>query len=301
MRRLNYHPNAMARGLVRRNLQTIGVLFGNVEPAIVTNAYAATVLQGVLEAAADLDYNVIFFTAPWQGAARSAARFRDKRTDGILVIAPLQDSDMVLGLAALGIPLIVVSAPCPAQGVACVDVDNEKGGRLAASHLLGLGHTRIAHLTGEPNFASVPARLAGFRATLVAAGVPVRSEYVVQASYAPDEGLEGALRLLSLSSPPTAIFAGNDMLALRTLEAARLKGFAVPHQLSLVGFDDIPAAALVTPGLTTVRQPLARIGELATRLLVARVENPNDAPPAATHVQEPELVVRGSTAPPSPN
>jgi LacI family transcriptional regulator len=295
MSRLDYHPNAMARGLVRRRMDTLGVLFGMVESSVVvTNPFAAGVLQGIFTAAAADGYNVTLFTKGWSDARLSAPALRDRRTDGIIAVAPATDSDAVAALAGMDLPLVAISFPAEPLGVPSVDVDNYRGARLAAEHFLSLGHTRIAHLTGNHNLASAQQRVEGFRAALAAAGVACPPEYLVPGLYSARDAHENARRLLSLSRPPSAIFAGNDSIAVAVMEVAHDLGIAVPRQLSVVGFDDIPAARQVTPPLTTIRQPLTQIGETATRLLVARVEG-RPVPPT-THLLEPELIVRGSTA-----
>ena len=292
---LRYYPNAMARGLVQRRMHMLGVLFHMTASIVAIDPYASAILQGILTAAADTGNSIVIFPEPWRDAHRSAARFRDQCTDGILVIAPRLDSDMLPELASFGLPLVSVSSPADQYAMPSVKVDNLKGERLAAEHLLALGHRRIAHLTGEVNQASGSARRDGFRHALAAAGVDVPAEYMEPCSYAGKEGYEATRRLLRLPQPPTAIFAGNDRIALAAMEAARDSHVAVPEELSLIGFDDTPPASLVTPPLTTVRQPLEQIGEKAARLLIARVEGQPVAP--TTHLLEPELIVRGSTAP----
>lgn len=300
MRRLNYHPNATARALTRGRTNILGVLFARTLPGIVNNQYASAVLEGILTAAMERGYNALLLTEPWQNAAVSAKALQDGRTDGVLVIAPFSDSDMVSGLAALNLPLVVISAPATQQDVPFVDVDNAGGVHLAVQHLLSLGHTRIAHLAGDTNHYSAASRQSCFRAFLAAAGIPVPEEYVARgmfSSNATESNRAAARHLLSLPQPPTAIFAANDALAVAALEAARGLDLSVPEQLSIVGFDDLPMASLVTPGLTTVRQPVIEIAKWATRLLVARVENKPVAFQA--NIVEPTLVVRGSTGPPS--
>jgi LacI family transcriptional regulator len=296
MQRLKYHPNAVARALTLGRVHTLGVLFGHVEPALVTNEYVAGVLAGVMSEAAERGYNVTLFTRRWLDAATSAPLFNDGRTDGVLLIAPLRGMDVVEGLSRLQLPLVVVSAAVASpHRVPYVDVDNEKGAELAVQHLLARGHTRVAHLMGDEAQPSVSRRREAFVRALQRAGIDVPPAYLVPGRYNAAAGYEGGLRLLALPEPPTAIFAGNDALALGAIAAARERGVAVPEQLSVVGFDDIPASRLVTPPLTTVRQPLAAIGALATRLLVAQIEREPIA--RLAHLKEPELVIRGSTAP----
>jgi LacI family transcriptional regulator len=171
------------------------------------------------------------------------------------------------------------------------------GARDAMAHLLRLGHRRIGIITGEPKLLTTLDRLHGVRQALSAAGMSLDEELVRQRNYRdPDGGYSAAMELLSLPDPPTAIFAFNDVLAFGVLRAAHELGVAVPAQLSLVGFDDLEPASLVTPGLTTVRQPLARIGAVAAGLLLRWIDGDK---PAAMHIELPvELVQRGSTAPP---
>jgi LacI family transcriptional regulator len=299
VRRLDYHPSAVARGLARRRTNMLGILFGVVESsAVVINAYSAAVLQGALAAASETGYDITHLTTPWRDAEHSLAPFRDRRTDGVLVVAPPTDSDMMPALTSLGLPLVAVSWPPERGGVPSVDADDFHGARLAMEHLLGLGHRRIAHITGHPNLISAVAREQVYRQCLLEAGITPRPEYVLPGRYETEIGYECARRLLALPEPPTAIFAGNDEIAFGVLEAAREMGFPVPGRLSIVGVDDRPLAALVTPALTTVRQPFDTLGKEAVRLLIRRIED--QSVPAVMHLFPPELAVRASTAPPGP-
>lgn len=307
VRRLNYHPNATAQRLAGRQMRTVGVLFGFVEPDILTNPFAATALQGVLSAAAQLRYNVTLFTSVWETAETSAAEFTDGRTDGVLVVGPLIDSDMISGLAALGIAVVCVSGPSDTPGVPYIDVDNEKGARLATEHLIGLGHTRIAHIGGRDTHADVHVRRDTFLRTMADAGLNVPAGYVPEGSYEWTKVPTIVRSVLTHPTPPTAIFAGNDTLAVECLKEARLLGIRVPEDLSIVGFDDLPVAQHVSPQLTTVRQPLTQIGALAMQLLVQKItagEKGGDTPrlpldDSGANLQQPELIVRGSSGPPS--
>jgi DNA-binding LacI/PurR family transcriptional regulator len=270
-RRLNYHPNVMARGLVGGRVQTIGVVFGVVEPEVITNPYAAMILRGILTEAARHEYNVTLRTARWRGAKESANAFRDGRADGYIIVAPALDSDMVEGLAALDLPLVVVSSEKAPKGVPCVDVDVQ-----------------------QP---SVAARRDGFLDAMIAAGLPVPPEYLVTSWYIVARSKEDTRRLLTLPNRPTAIATGSDNIACGILEVARELGIGIPDELSVTGFDDIPPATLVTPQLTTVRQPLVTIGETAAAKLLSVIHGEEAV---VNYIAPPELVVRGSTAPPPP-
>lgn len=299
VREMDYHPSAVAQGLSRKRMNTLGILFGVVDAAaVVTHSYAATILQGVLTAAVAAGQNVTFLTAPWQTAQQSAAGFRDRRTDGIIVVAPPLDTDIVSGLAALHIPLAAISFPGAEYGVPSVDVDDAEGTRLAVAHLRALGHTRIAHLSGPANMLSGQTRHVAFCAAMAEMGLGARDGVdVVPGDYSAEKSYMQTRLLLARPGRPTAIFAANDTSAQGARDAARDMGIAVPKQLSLVGFDDTPEGAMAQPALTSVRQPLQAIGETTVRLVMQQLAG--ESVPAAMTLLPPTLVVRQTCAPPA--
>jgi len=293
---LGYHPNALARGLTGRPTKTIGVLFGLERVSIaVVNPYAFTVFQGLIAGAADAGYNVTIFTEPWHGAERSAGILRDGSTDGVILIAVTTDSDVISSLVETGLPSVVVSSGSDHE-IASVDVDNAAGARLATEHLISLGHLRIAHIPGDSNLTSATERQDAFMETMVQAGLPVPAAYLPSGSFESASGYERARQLLKLPSPPTAIFAANDSLALAVVSAARDCGVDVPGQLSVIGFDDIPMLSLDGLWLTTIRQPLIEIGRSGSLMLIELIETGQVETNRKQFV--PELIVRNSTAPP---
>lgn len=311
-RTLNFQPSAAARSLVQGRTRTLGVLFHTSTGAVIVDPYASAVLQGILGGAADAGYGVLLYPEPWKSPEQGARLFADRRADGVLAIAPRVE--MIPDLAALGLPLALVSVRFDSgeagetatsdDGIVftATDVDNAEGGRLATEHLLLLGHRKIAHLFGDEFQRSAHDRETGWRAALAAAGIVPPDEYRVVCDYQGDTGYAATHALLALPDPPTAIFAANDRLAFACMRAARDAGVAMPEQLSVVGFDDIPAAPLVMPPLTTVRQPLAQIGRVAVERLIARLENRSGEPLASAddyRLFSPELVIRGSTAAPA--
>lgn len=296
MRELNYHPSAVARGLSSKKVHTIGLMlpvFGAAE--FLTNPYANGLLQGALWQAEREGYNATIFTAAWKDAVTSGPQFRDGRTDGIIVVAPPLGSDILPGLAGLNVPLVGIAAKRQ-TGASIVDVDNEAGLRLVTEHLLEIGHRRIAYLTGNEDLASFAPRRSGFISTLEKAGITVHPELIQVSHFDGSLAFEQTSALLRQNQPPTAIIAGNDTIAFAVIEAARCAGIAVPRQLSVVGFDDLPAATLISPNLTTVHQPLVEIGERAVALLVKRIDGTHEEE-ADVHLLSPRLVVRGSSGP----
>jgi LacI family transcriptional regulator len=175
--------------------------------------------------------------------------------------------------------------------------DNEAGARQAVEHLIALGHRRIATITGSLESRPGSDRLRGYRASVQAAGLAYRDEFVAYGDWYAESGRECAARLLTLPEPPTAIFAASDTMALGAMLAAAQAGLRVPDDVSIVGFDDIQLAPHLNPPLTTLRQDKLGLGAAAGEGLIARIAGATDRPPLRTLPVE--LVVRGSTAPPA--
>jgi LacI family transcriptional regulator len=307
--RLSYVPNAVARGLARGRTQVLGVVFGGVsfETTTTMELYAANILQGIGDGCGERDYNVMLFTRSASQPPRTAMAYRNRNTDGLVVIAPPTDNTLIPDLVALGIRVVAVSYPGKALQLSDVDVDNAQGVALAMEHLLALGHRKIAFLSGTPELQSAGERLGAFHTARTAAGIAPRPEYLTPArshgdpdepfgSYSGRATYADTRHLLAMPAPPTAILAGNDRMALEALRAARDAGVSVPEQLSIVGFDDRLEASLVTPGLTTIRQPLLEIGREAARLLIEEIAHPGETTPTQSRLA-PSLIVRGTTAP----
>jgi DNA-binding LacI/PurR family transcriptional regulator len=218
------------------------------------------------------------------------------RADGLLVVSlPIPPPDLER-LTGAGVPVVLVDARGP--GVPSVVTDDVEGGRIATSHLLGLGHRAIAFIGDDPRnsfgFTSSTQREDGYRTVLEEAGIPYRTELVRHGGH--DRVLAEALtvELLDEPEPPTAVFVSSDVQATGVLSAATAKGLRVPEDLSVIGFDDVELSAYI--GLTTVRQPLHDSGVLGARLLLDAVSG--DPPATAEHVLPLSLVERSTTAAP---
>ncbi len=295
MEEMNFHPNAVARGLSSKRVHTLGVHCGVIQAdEFITNPYAAGILGGILGCASQAGFDVTLFTNRWENTQKSAPAVRDGRTDGLIAIAPPLSCDLLEGLSSLGMPLVGVSAQSR-LGIPVVDVDNVAGARMAARHLIELGHTRIAAILGNDDLSSCAPRRAGFCDALAQSNLPIRAQWLVSSRFDGSLVFEQTRALLRGRQRPTAICAGNDTIAIAVIEAARSVGVSVPHQLSVVGFDDLPLATIVTPNLTTIRQPLRDIGACAASLLIERMKG-HETPEDQSHWLCPELIVRDSTS-----
>jgi DNA-binding LacI/PurR family transcriptional regulator len=200
-------------------------------------------------------------------------------------------------LAARQIPLVVLDpAGDPARGAPSVGAANWSGGFTATRHLLGLGHRRIAVITGPPTTLSSRARVDGYRAALDAAGVAVDADLICPGAFNIKDGLTHTLQLMTIPRPPTAIFACNDGMATGVYTAASELGLNIPTDLSVIGFDDLPAMHWAIPPLTTIRQPLAEMGRVAAEMVMSLAAG---VPLRQNRVElGTDLIVRGSTASP---
>jgi LacI family xylobiose transport system transcriptional regulator len=199
-------------------------------------------------------------------------------------------------LRSRAIPFVIIDpAGDPSPEVPSVGSANWSGGLMATRHLIELGHRRIAAITGPDDMMCSHARIDGFRSAMNSAGLAIEADWIRFGDFHTSGGYEHGLALLTGDERPTAIFAGSDLQALGVLEAVRELGMRVPDDLSLVGYDDIPLAKWVSPRLTTIRQPLRRMAEEATRLVIRMSEAPLESVPRMDLATS--LVVRESTAP----
>jgi LacI family xylobiose transport system transcriptional regulator len=260
-------------------------------------------MRGVREAVAGQGLAVAFTEARQEeSAGRDWAReLLARRPTGVIVAHMGFTPEQHGLLAASGIPLVALDPTSePMRPVPSVTAGNRHGAIAAAQHLLDLGHTRIGMITGPLERLNARDRLAGARAALEAAGVPLEERLIRSGMwFSFEEGTALGAELLRLADPPTAVLCGNDMQALGVYEAARLAGLAVPGDLSVVGFDDITYARWCGPAMTTVRQPFTEMGAAAARMLLEQVAG---EPATRTRIElATTLVVRGSTAPPARN
>jgi LacI family transcriptional regulator len=220
-------------------------------------------------------------------------------TDGAILVLSHEQSSNLDELHRHKIPFVVVDHEGGlGTDTPSVSATNWGGGRSATEYLLSLGHRRIAVIGGDPTFHCSIDRIAGYRAALREAGMPINPEYIRPGAFMAQTGYEQTCALLDLPEPPTAIFAGSDLQATGIYNALRVRGLTVPEAISIVGFDDIPLASMVTPSLTTVRQPLIEMGRVATTMLLRLIAaEPLDHPRVELATT---LVVRESCAPYSP-
>lgn len=292
MAELGYHPNALARSLRRQQTQTIGLVVPDS-----ANPFFAEVARGIEDASFAQDYSVILCNSDSNLTKELLYLdvLAEKQVDGLLLVAVRgMTADHFQPLLARRLPLVVVDRDIPGAAVDSVLADNAHGGWLATSHLIELGHRRIACLAGPSDLAPGAEREKGYRQALLGHGLPLDESLIVRGDFQYESGFQAARQLLSGGNPPTAIFACNDLIAVGAICLAVALGRQIPADLSIVGFDNIRLAAFTNPPLTTINQPKYEMGQLAVQMLLERQRQP-DLPPRR-RLLETSLVLRQSTA-----
>ena len=289
--RLDYRPNLLAKRLSTGKTEAIGLVTSEI-----ANPFFAE-LAAAIEAEAERHGYAVYISSTHGDRAREVDaihRLRDRHVDGLIMMTNQPDDGTLASLLGVHENVVLVDEDIPGVSVPRIFVENEHGAWLATRHLIAAGHRDVALIGGPEGLLSVRERLAGFTRAMSEHGLPVRQDRTLLGDYSRQFGQHAMQQLLATPPRPTAIFACSDYIAVGVLQAARQGGLAVPDDISLVGFDDMPFAELVDPPLTTVRQPVAEMGRLAFEQLLAVL---NDAAaPTLTRLPV-ELVVRRSVMP----
>jgi LacI family transcriptional regulator len=295
---LDYQPNLSARQLASNRTFLLGMLYDEPDPRN-ENDYVAATQSGALQACRDHGYNLLInpLRADSPDLIREVTRLR-RQVDGFIVLQPLSDLDELNRfLLQNHVPCVRVSQK-PFEKFPWISVGDTDAADAMTEHLLRLGHRRIGFIMGHPDHGQSHDRLTGYRRALGRHGIAFEAELVQQGRFDYESGYSCARTLLSTATPPTAIFASNDPMAMGVLSAAHEFGIDVPGRLSVAGFDDSPLARHAWPPLTTVRQPIAEVSRLAAAELLQRLKGRSES--NANHCLPAKLVRRASTASPAP-
>jgi LacI family transcriptional regulator len=291
---LSYRPNIFARGLASERSFLIGLLYDNPSAG-----YIAAMQVGVLMRCREEGYHLIVesLDAANPNIGRQVhSLVTESSLHGVILTPPLCDTQAVVdALKDAGTPYVRIAPEKPLSGSSDVRIDDFKAAYDMTAYLIGLGHRRIGFIKGHPNHGAATARFAGYRSALEHAGLPLHDELCVQGYFSYQSGMEAGEKLLSLKLRPTAIFAANDDMAAAVLAASQRFNLRIPQDLSVAGFDDSLVAQVVSPRLTTCRQPIREMAEAAVSMLIQR--GSKDVP--HDRQLDHELVVRESTVPPA--
>lgn len=294
IRRLNYRPNQIARGLVTRRTKTVGLILAEIETPLFLQA-----LTSIARDAREGGYGLLLLHARNVAEERQAVDLLlEKQVDGIVFLSTsdLKEDDHIRSLSEAQLPVVLINRAVRHEGVDQVNWDNEEGVYAAVDWLARNGHSRIAHLQGPAFRGTTQDRLRGYRRALERHRIAFEPHYVQDGDYtaAPELWRRSTHALLSLQKPPTAIIAADDTVAAVALETLRQRGVDVPGEISIIGIDDQPSLAFLA--LTTVKLPVVEAGKHAIELLIKRIA---DQHAEVKHVVlRCPLLERSTTAPP---
>lgn len=296
---LGYHPSATARALVRGRTDTIGIILPPNHISPIHSPFYATMFHALLVAASAQKKDVTVRTGgQWATAAQSLPRFRDGRCDGFVAFWQSATSDIFDALLGANVPIVLVNDRLADPRLTWVDVDSTGSARSMTEYLLLLGHRRIGFIAGDQPISCVQPRREGYGDALRHHEIVVDERLALPGTFDVESIRSRIVRMMALpkSERPTALFCASDSLALNALRLLRGMNLRVPEDVSVAGHDDVPAAELEYPALTTMRQPFDRIAQVAVKLLIDQEDDPLMR---GTKTSLPtELIIRSSTAPP---
>lgn len=292
-REMGYRPNRLARSLAAGKTKTLGVVPVVIGSDFIASAYFQGCFAGIVTEAKALDYDVLLYTHDALDPARLGGVVLDGRADGLIFLAPFRDLLVLDLVKEENIPFSIISGLFDGQAPT-FRCDNTGGIRQVVEHLVSLGHTKIAHFAGDQSMVDGHERLQGFLAAAKDFSLTVREEWITCHMFMTSTAYDSAMQLFARGQRPTAIVCASDEIAAGVYKAAREVGIKIPEELSVTGFDNSTVALLLTPQLTTIRQPLGEMASAATRAVTSLIEC-EDVSSASFSI---DLVIRQSTARP---
>lgn len=266
--RLGYSPHGAARSLITRKTSTIGVLLPDLY-----GEFFSEVIRGIDQAAQRAGYHLLVSSAHEETETFDAAlRSMRGRVDGLIVMSPGLDARPALATFPGSFPVVLLNSAANVDRLDSIGFANFEGAQAMVRHLVGLGHQRIAIITGEAGNFDAAERTRGYHAALAEAGIVPSADWVIPGDFSESSGYAAAVALLQLDPRPGAVFATNDSMAIGALSRLREAGLAIPQDIAVAGFDDIPMARYMNPPLTSVHVDISALGELATRRVLAAIE-----------------------------
>ncbi len=295
--RQGYTPNLHARALQGQRAQTLGFVIPASESRY-SDPFFSQFVAGIGSQAAAASYDLLLSTHEAEPGELDVYHrmIAGSRVDGFILIRTRIDDPRIRYLLTTNVPFVVFGRSTETEPIIYLDTDGTTGQHLLTSHLIARGHRRIAYISPPAHLMFTRHRMAGFRVAMSAHDVPIDERCIIEATLTETGGRTAAERLLALPDPPTAIMAGSDLMAFGVMSVIQQHNLRIGRDVAVAGFDDIPAAAYVHPGLTTIRQSIFETARELTRLLLDRLDG--RLPDPLGKLLMPELVIRASTVPP---
>jgi DNA-binding LacI/PurR family transcriptional regulator len=295
-RTLKYFPDAAGKKLVSGKSYTLGLVLRQSSAQVFADAFLLQVLFGVEQAAAQRGFHVLLRALAPEDTEGYSRLIQENHVDGIILSGPRQDDRDLIHMSEAGVAIMLMGQ-LPGSEIPYVDIDAVRDARMAVEHLIAAGHTRIAMITNAPlAYISAQQRCQGYRDALNGHGLSVDPEWIIEGNFTPESGLVAMARLLALAPRPTAVFVASDVVAMGAVRAAKQAGLEIPHDLAIIGFDDIPLAEYFDPPLSTIHLPAYGLGWAAAERLI-RIIN-NEGLDQSGILLTSELVIRQSSGPP---
>lgn len=268
---LGYQPNAIARGLINKRTDTIGVLFPSV-----SSSFSSEILCGIEDYAHDENYSVVVCNTAEDGkrTLKYLQVLREKQVDGIIFSSAVMEEEYYNALRTMDVPVVMVATQSEFDSLPYVKVDDWRAAYDATTYLIQQGHREIAMMGGyEGDLIAGKPRIEGYKQALIAHGIPVRQERIFDGGFHFGPGCKAAEQLLDTVPEVTAVFAASDEMAIALISIAAKRGISVPEQISVIGYDNLKLAEMSNPPLTTIAQPLYDMGKTATEKLVQMIHS----------------------------
>lgn len=293
MRELGYQPNSLARSLRSGETKTIGLIIPDA-----SNLFFADISRKIEDFGYENGYSVILCNSD-----NDLSKQRNyintliaKQVDGVIFISAGESNEDLLNLSISGIPVVVADRIVPLDLADIVLLNNVEAGYIAVKHLIDLGHRNIACITGPSGVNPSQSRVEGYYNALNEAGIAINHKLIIPGDFTFKGGVEAVEKLLNIKPRPSAVFILNDMMAIGAIFQARRMGLLVPENLSIFGFDDIEMASAITPSLTTMKQPIQELADIATSRLIEKMRSENNNWINEKIVLNAQLIIRESTA-----
>lgn len=288
---LNYQPNIAARGLAVGRTRILGLAIPMVVSTLFSDPYFPILIQGITSMCNVMDHSVMLWLAEPEYERRMIRQIlQGGLIDGVILASALMNDPILEALEKRALPFVLIGRHIVGESVSYVDVDNRHSSQEMVGYLLRLGYERVATITGPKNMGAGVDRFDGYVSALLERRVPFNADLVVEGDFTEEGGYRAMQRLLPFE--PDAVFGASDVMAVGAMRAIHDAGLRVPEDIAVAGFDDIPLASRANPPLTTVRQPIHRLGSTAAETLIDLIEHPGAQ---ARHVLlSTELIIRSS-------
>lgn len=291
--RMKYRPNRLAKSFFSNRAGYIGLALPF--EGLLGSYYFSRLVSGIQDALKETEWELALFdtlSESFDDGKKLASLYLEKRVDGLIAIAPHYDDKFIESITEEEIPILIAGEPSLDDAILTVNLDDEKGVEILFEHLRSHGHKDIGFISGPDKVLSAQTRESAYRMLMSRHRLLVKGEWMIQAAYSREEARSKSLDFLTGDSLPTAMIAANDSMALGFLDAAIIRGIKVPDEISIVGFDDLKESSTCYPALTTVHQPIRRLGAEATRTLISWIENGKRPEPISSI--PPRLITRQS-------